>query len=91
MREEERIRRERQKIDDEFRFEEEKKKAKFSDIQKANAQLMQNKNAGEVVIAGNKRKIQVLDSEPGGNFQNHVVDKAGMQPDIFGKAQSVMG
>ena len=29
---------------------------------------MQNKNAGEVVIAGNKRKVQVLDSEPGGNF-----------------------
>ncbi len=68
MREEERIRRERQKIDDEFRFEEEKKKAKFSDIQKANAQLIQNKNAGDVVVAGNKRKVQVLDSEPGGNF-----------------------
>ena len=86
MKEEDRIRRERQKIEDEFRFEEEKKKAKFTDIQKANALLIQNKNTTEVAIPGNKRKNQVLDSEPGGNFQNYVVEKGGMQPDIFGKA-----
>ena len=37
MREEERIRRERQKIEEEFKQEENKKKAKFSEIQQANA------------------------------------------------------
>ena len=44
MREEERIRREREQIEMEFKKEEEKKKAKFSDIQKANAQIMEAKN-----------------------------------------------
>ncbi len=87
MREEERIRKERLKMEEEFKMEENKKKAKFNEVQKANAQLISNK---DVVVPG-KRKNKVIDEDDNhNNFSNYVVEKQGPKLDLFGKSPSIM-
>lgn len=60
-------------MEDEFKQEENKKKAKFSEIQQENAKLVENK-------AQPKKRVQIAED----NFQNFVVDKPGKKVDIFG-------
>lgn len=73
MREEERIRKEREQIEMEFKREEDKKKAKFNEIQQANAQIMQAKN----------NKKQVVDDPP---MQNFISEKKGKVNESFNRA-----
>ena len=72
-REEQRIMKERQKIEQEFKKEEEMKKAKQVEFQKANAEILNQKNQ-------NKNK-QSMNDPP---HSNYVVDRKGAKPDLFG-------